>query len=320
MLQQTRVDQATPYYHRFMEVFPTVQDLAEADQQQVLKAWEGLGYYSRARNLHYAARQVADELNGRVPESYKELLKLKGIGPYTAAAVSSIAFNEGQAAVDGNVIRVITRLFGVEEDVRKTQTRKQVQELADELIDPDRPGDHNQAMMELGSQVCTPSSPDCAHCPVQVHCEAYRSVSTDRIPYKSSAKKRPHKQIGAGIIHNDKGEVLIALRPEDAMLGGLWEFPGGKKEENEEIRDTVARELKEELGVEVQVTREFMILDHAYSHFTITLHAWLCTIRSGEPYAKSSQQIRWVRIEELPEYPFPKANKALTEKLIEKGI
>ncbi|MEX2479130.1 MAG: A/G-specific adenine glycosylase [Gracilimonas sp.] len=319
MLQQTRVDQATPYFQSFISLFPTVYDLAKAEQQEVLKAWEGLGYYSRARNLHSAAKMVVDEYDGKLPETYDEVIKLKGIGPYTAAAVTSIAFNKPNAVVDGNVIRVLTRYFGIEEDTRSTKTRNKVQEFANELIDEDRPGDFNQALMELGSEVCSPSNPSCMDCPVQSGCVAAKMTKTDVIPYKSPAKKKPHHVIGVGIIEDENGKLLIALRPEDAMLGGLWEFPGGKQKEGEEIQDTVQRELKEELGVEVKAYKELMSLKHTYSHFSITMHAWFCKLISGTPQPKESQEVRWVQRNKLERYPFPKANKVLTQRLTNKG-
>jgi A/G-specific adenine glycosylase len=319
MLQQTRVDQAWPYFERFISEFPTVHDLAAAPQQQVLKAWEGLGYYSRARNLHAASKMIVEEFDGKLPEEYDEIIKLKGIGPYTAAAITSIAFGKPNAVVDGNVIRVITRYFGIEEDVRKTGTVRKVQEHVNELISHEHPAEFNQGLMEIGSLICKPGKPDCLNCPIQSGCVATKMAKTDTIPYKSPAKKKPHKHIGVGIIEHKNGEVLIALRPEDAMLGGLWEFPGGKQEEGEEIQATVERELKEELGVEVHAYKEFMKLKHTYSHFSITLHAFLCKLISGDPKPKSSQEIRWVEINELEEYPFPKANKKLTERLMEKG-
>jgi len=315
MLQQTRVDQAWPYFENFMRQFSTVYDLAESDQQQVLKAWEGLGYYSRARNLHAASKMIVEDFNGKLPESYDEIIKLKGIGPYTAAAITSIAFNKPNAVVDGNVIRVITRYYGIEDDVRSAKTTRQVQELVNELISHKYPAEFNQGMMELGATICSPTKPDCDQCPIQAGCIATKIAKTDSIPYKSKTKKKPHKEIGVGIIEREDGKVLIALRPEDVMLGGLWEFPGGKQEKGESITQTVERELMEELDIEVHAFEKFMSFKHTYSHFSITMNAYLCTLISGTPKPKSSQEIRWVEKSELIEYPFPKANKVLTEKL-----
>lgn len=316
MLQQTRVDQATPYFNRFIERFPTVFDLAEANQQEVLSVWEGLGYYSRARYLHAAAKKVVEKYDGTVPDSWDEITQLKGIGPYTASAVLSIAFQKPYAVVDGNVIRVLSRYFGVEGDVRRSATKNAIQEHADALLDQERPGDFNQAVMELGATVCTPSNPNCEACPLAGGCIAYQQVKTEEIPYKSPAKKVPHHTIGVGIIMNDNNEVLIALRPNDAMLGGLWEFPGGKKEDGESIKQTVVRELHEELGVDVEIVEPLMQLKHAYSHFKITLHAYVCSLVDGNPQPKTSQEIKWVAIEQLDQFPFPKANRRLTDKLM----
>ena len=315
MLQQTRVDTVIPYYHQFLEKFPTVYDLAGADQQQVLKYWEGLGYYSRARNLHQAAKTVVENFDGKLPSTYKEVNSLKGIGPYTAAAILSIAYQKKYAVVDGNVIRVITRFYGIRDDIRSSAIKNQVQEYADELITEQQPGDFNQAVMELGATVCKPSNPECGNCPLSAHCLAFNSAQTDVIPYKSPAKKIPHYQIAVGLIVNDQNELLIALRPNDGMLGGLWEFPGGKKEKNESLKKTVARELKEELGVDVDVFKKFQQLNHAYSHFKITMHAFWCKIKTGEPTPKSSQKIMWVSLDDIGNYPFPKANKTLIEVL-----
>ena len=319
MLQQTRVDQVVPYFERFMNRFPDVYHLAEASQQEVLKVWEGLGYYSRARNMHHAAKTVVREFNGKVPETYDEITSLKGIGPYTASAVLSIAHNKRYAVVDGNVIRVLARYYGIEDDVRSSKTKKEIQFRVDELQSAQRPGDFNQALMELGATVCKPTNPDCMECPLQTGCVAVNQVKTDTIPYKSPKKKRPHHHIGIGIIINEHGHVLIALRPDDVMLGGLWEFPGGKRKKNEQIQDAVIRELKEELDVKVEVKSFFMKLNHAYSHFTITLHAYLCHIVSGEPKPSASQKIKWVPLDALTDYPFPKANRKITEKLMKGG-
>lgn len=318
MLQQTRVEQAKPYYERFMREFPTVQHLAEAPEQKLMKAWEGLGYYSRARNLQAAARTICEAYDGKLPESYDELIKLKGIGPYTAAAISSIAFGEKQAAIDGNVIRVICRFFGIEEDVTKSKTKKHINELANTIISENRPGTFNEAMMELGATICTPHKPLCMYCPVQVNCQAFATAKTAQIPYKPKKKKVPHKDISVGLMFNETGEVLIAQRPAEGLLGGLWEFPGGKQEQGERIEDCLEREFKEELDVEISDIEFFMQVDHAYSHFKVRLHVFICTHAAGEPKALASQQVKWVEPKQLPEYPFPKANKVIIEKLLQR--
>lgn len=316
MLQQTRVDQAMPYFRRFMECFPTVYRLAEASQEDVLRVWEGLGYYSRARNMHYAAGQIVREYNGNIPDSMEKIRKLKGIGPYTSAAILSIAYGKPHAVVDGNVIRVLSRFVGIEKDVRKPAVVKEIQDAADRFLDDASPGDFNQAMMELGATVCTPKSPLCSSCPLQSDCFAHREKRTTQIPYKSPAKKRPHKHIAVGVIRDKQNRFLIARRPENVMLGGLWEFPGGKQEKGEKIKQTLERELLEELGVRVNVESEIMQIKHGYSHFTITLHAYFCSIVAGNPQPKSSQALEWVYPEELKDYPFPKANRLLTETLM----
>src|SRR5699024_1175054 len=193
-----------------------------------------------------------------IPDNWNDIITLKGVGPYTASAVLSIAFRKKYAVVDGNVIRVLSRYYGIEYNVRSSKTKNTIQEYADDLIPEGRPGDFNQAAMELGATVCTPSNPDCGKCPLQSGCLAFNMVKTYVIHYKSKNKKRPHHHIGVGIILNpNKDKTLIALRREDVMLGGLWEFPGGKQEAGEKLPETVKRELHEELGVEVSITRPF---------------------------------------------------------------
>lgn len=315
MLQQTRVETVIPYYENFLENFPTVYKLAQANQQQVLKCWEGLGYYSRGRNLHHASKTIVEDFEGKIPSTYKEITSLTGIGPYTAAAVLSIAYQKKYAVVDGNVIRVITRFKGIKNDIRKSATKTRVQQFADSVISNNRPGDFNQALMELGATVCTPKNPNCEICPLAISCNAHKTAQTDVIPYKSPSKKIPHHHIGVGLIVDDKNRLLISLRPDNAMLGGLWEFPGGKKDATESIRQTVKRELKEELTVEVKVFDKFIQLKHAYSHFKITLHAFWCKIVSGHPVPKSSEKLKWVTLSEIDEFPFPKANKSIIKDL-----
>lgn len=315
MLQQTRVDQAMPYYHRFTAAFPDIESLAKADRHDVLRLWEGLGYYSRARNMQDAARQIMESFNGKFPESYDDIIRLKGIGPYTAAAISSIAFGGPHAVVDGNVIRVMSRYAGIADDVRKSDVLKRINALAQELLDAENPGDHNQAVMELGATVCTPSNPDCLHCPVNDGCTAFMTANTDAIPYKSPAKKTPHHQIVVAVCVDDENRVLIAQRPEDKMLGGLWEFPGGKVEKGEQLEAALHREIREELGVGIETGEKVAGIKHTYSHFKITLHAWLCRITENEPQPKAGKQLKWVSATELDAFPFPKANRKLTQAL-----
>jgi len=315
MLQQTRVDTVIPYYKRFLNQFPTVFDLANASQQEVLKCWEGLGYYSRGRNLHHASKEVVEKFDGKLPTTWKEITTLKGIGPYTASAILSIAFQKKYAVVDGNVIRVLSRYYGLKNDIRKTSTKQTIQNFADDLIPENNPGDFNQAVMELGATVCTPQNPDCNNCILSVECIANKSAQTEIIPYKSPAKKIPHYNIAVGLILNDNNELLIALRPNESMLGGLWEFPGGKQKESESLKETTSRELKEELGIDVEVFSKFQDLNHTYSHFKITMHAFWCRITNGEPEPKSSQKIQWVSLDEIDQFPFPKANKTIIKRL-----
>lgn len=315
MLQQTRVDQATPYYLRFMQQFPTVHDLANAEQQQLMKAWEGLGYYSRARNLQAAAKEIVDSYNGLLPTNYDALISLKGIGPYTAAAIASIAFGEAKAAIDGNVIRVVSRYFGIQEDVTKTAIKKHIGDLAQSMIDKNRPGDFNEAMMELGATICKVGTPLCDACPLQRNCVADKMVMQTRIPYKPKKKKVPTKDIAVGIMFNEQQKVLIAKRPEEGLLGGLWEFPGGKKEENESLVACLHREFEEELAVQLYDLEAFMEVKHAYSHFKVVLHVYLCKHKSGVPKPLASQEIKWVSLDELSEFAFPKANHHIIEAL-----
>lgn len=320
MLQQTRVDQAMPYYNRFLERFSDVSSLAEADLDDVLKLWEGLGYYSRARNMHQAAKQIVKKHGGKFPETHGDVITLKGVGTYTAAAVMSIAFNQAFAVVDGNVTRVLCRFFGIKGDVRTSTVKKQVSLYADRFLDPSRPGDFNQALMELEAMICTPAKPGCSNCPLQTGCCARQHGLTSELPCKSPGKKRPHHQIAVGVVHNKTGQMLIARRPDNAMLGGLWEFPGGKQEPGESLANTVRRELKEELGIDVSVdAKPFQVIRHAYSHFTITLHAFFSKIleSSPPPVTKNKEPFCWVGPEELADFAFPKANRKITDSIVE---
>lgn len=314
MLQQTQVDQVIPYYDRFMARFPTVQALAEASLDAVLKAWEGMGYYSRARLMHKAARQIVDSHGGQFPQTYEAVRALPGLGEYTAGSVLSIAFNQPYPAVDGNVLRVFARVFRVETDPKKTEARRQITEYVSALIPKGEARDFNQAIMELGALICRPQ-PRCEQCCWAEDCRARKELPDPSVlPVRSPKKARPHYEIAVGIIWKDD-TVLIARRAPDGLLGNLWEFPGGKREPGESLEACCRREVWEEMDIDVDVTAPFMTVEHGYSHFSITLHAFYCRYLAGTPAPKTATDCRWVTVAELSHYAFPKANKVLIEAL-----
>jgi A/G-specific adenine glycosylase len=319
MLQQTQITTVIPYYHQFLAAYPSVHDLAAADLDAVLKLWEGLGYYSRARHLHRAAQVVSRDMGGVFPATAEGLRALPGVGPYTAGAIASIAYGERAPVLDGNVIRVFSRLFDLSEDVSLPRTQQKLWAMAAELVPEDSPGDYNQALMELGQKVCKPRSPLCSACPVQAHCAAHRAGTQAERPVKRKKAPTPHYQVTAGLIRDDVGRLLIAKRPEDKLLGGLWEFPGGKFEaaQDADLPACLRRELREELAIEVEVGEFFAQVDHAFTHFKITLHAFECRYlaEGGPPQAIACTAWRWVAEEELAQYAFGKADRAIIERL-----
>ena len=318
MLQQTQVATVIPYFRRFVRRFPSVRRLAGARQQSVLKAWEGLGYYTRARNLHRAAREVARYHHGRIPATAGELQALPGIGAYTAAAIASICFNEPIAVVDGNVTRVFTRFLGIARMSTSPRVRKEIVEFLSRCIPAAAPGDFNQAMMELGATVCRPRNPDCRACPLSRQCVALKTGRTAILPARPPARKIPQYEIAVGIVRK-KNKVLIARRRSDQMLGGLWEFPGGKRRRGESLAETVRREIREETGVRVRVGKRLCLVQHAYSHFRIRLHAFECAYRSGTASARASDEVRWAPVDSLKKYPFPVANRRILDILSSKN-
>ena len=315
MLQQTRVDQVIPYFNRFMKRFPSMKSLAAASQEDVLKIWEGLGYYSRARNLHKAARIIATDHKSRFPNTAEEIIKLPGIGGYTAAAIGSLAFNLNLAVLDGNVIRVLSRLFAYAKDSRSTVAKKELQKLADELLVQGNAGNYNEAMMELGATVCLPKNPRCVDCPLARVCLGHESGRPTDYPVKAPKKKVPHIVVGAAVVTNRKGEVLIAQRRDTDMLGGLWEFPGGKQEPGETIQQCIARELKEELGINVEIGDFLITVKHAYSHFTMEMHTYFAKIKSSRPRSIECQDFQWLKFSDLRRVPYSKADLYIIEEL-----
>lgn len=314
MLQQTQVETVKPYYERFLTAYPTVSDLAAAPLDDVLKLWEGLGYYSRARNLHRAAQAVAAQ-GGEFPHTVDELLALPGIGRYTAGAIASIAFGARASVLDGNVIRVYARLLDLLEDVTQTATQAKLWDQAEAWLPEQRAGDYNQALMDLGRLVCKPKKPLCGQCPIRAHCLAYQRGTQDERPVKKAKAPTPHYDVTAGMIWNERGELLIAQRPLDGLLGGLWEFPGGKQEDGETLPHCLQRELREELAIEVEVGELFTRVEHGFTHFRITLHAFTCRYVSGEPQALGVRDWKWVLPGELSRYSFGKADRQVIDAL-----
>ncbi len=315
MLQQTQVETVIPYYERFLAAFPTVQALADAPLDTVLKRWEGLGYYSRARNLHRAAQIVAQEMGGNFPSTADELEKLPGIGRYTAGAISSIAFGQRAPVLDGNVIRVFARLTDLNTEVTQNAVKMKLWTLAEDWLPAERAGDYNQALMELGRTVCKPRNPLCGICPIQAHCAAFTNGTQNERPVKAKKAPVPHYDVAAGVIWNDVGQLLIAQRPLKGLLGGLWEFPGGKQEQGETLPECLKRELREELAIEVEVEDLFTVVHHGFTHFKITLHAFMCRYRSGAPQKIGVHDWAWVSVNELDQYSFGKADREVIAAL-----
>ena len=311
MLQQTQLAVALPYWERWMATFPTLEALAAASLDQVRLQWQGLGYYSRARRLHEAAQLLVDR---PWPHAMEGWMALPGVGRTTAGSILSSAFNAPTPILDGNVKRVLARLMAHPRPPARDAVL--FWRWSEALLDPLRPRETNQALMDLGATLCTPRSPSCHRCPWQAHCAAYAAGDPCLWPMTDASKPLPFQVIGVGVVINAAGEVLIDQRLEEGLLGGMWEFPGGKQEQGETIETCIARELKEELGIAVTVGDELITVDHAYSHKKLRFVVHLCTWVSGEPQPLASQQVRWVRPDDLENYAFPAANARIIEALL----
>ncbi len=325
MLQQTRVDTVVDYFMRWMEKFPCIEDLAAVDEQDVLNLWEGLGYYSRARNLHKAAKLLVEsslspreypkeykraggEGRAQLPEDTKSLQKLPGIGRYTAAAISSMAFGHDAAALDGNIRRVYARVFNVEEVLGTRDAEKILWGIAEDILPKGEAGDYNQALMDLGSAICTPRNPSCDKCPLNEFCEAYQLDIQEMRPVRKTKKAVPH-HVHAGAVIVKKGRVLLAQRPKKGLLGGMWEFPNGRIEENP--AQELAILIWEGYQVKIRVGNPLGKVDHAYTHFKITEYAFLCTM-SG---SSIKENMRWVGLKDLDDYPMGKVDREIVKML-----
>ena len=322
MLQQTRVDTVIPYYERFMDRFPTLEVLADAPEEEVLKSWEGLGYYSRARNLQMAAREVKERYNGVIPDNPEEIASLKGIGPYTAGAILSIAYNRPEPAVDGNVMRVLSRFFRIHDDIAKVSTRKRMEQLVRGIIPHESAGDFNQALMELGALVCTPRGPQCLICPVMEHCGGRLAGEEERLPVKTKAKPpRPERRLAALITGtgNMKDKVLFRLRPGTGLLAGMWELPHvevpGPRHDYSETwkRERLKAGLKEE-GIEISSSEWMMRVEHTFSHIHWDMDVYLCVPAFGQD-APLPEGWRWMDAEERKRAAFPNVFLRILERV-----
>ena len=316
MLQQTRVNTVIPYYAAFLGKYPTVGALAGADPQEVLKVWEGLGYYARARNLYKAAVIVDQRYRGKIPADYRELRALPGVGEYVAAAVASIAFDQPYPVIDGNVKRVLARFAKIEAPVNDSAMADSFKKMAVKFIDAGRPGIYNQALMELGALLCTPKNPHCALCPVSACCGALSKGLVSQYPKRIQKDRIPLYQIVVGVVLK-ADKLLITRRKENGLLGGLWEFPGGKVNRDEDPRDACLREIREEVNLEIAIEEYLARVKHAYTHFRIEMDVFICRYIFGEIILKGPVDFRWISIAEIDRYPFPKSNHKFFARLKE---
>lgn len=311
LLQQTRVQQASPYFERFVHRFPNVRSLARAREETVLKIWQGAGYYARARHLHAAARLLRDEHGGRLPSSVEELEKLPGFGKYISRAVASLAFDAPVVALEANGRRVAARWWADRADVRTPATQRRLSRRLERLLPVGRSAAFNEALMELGETICLPARPRCSVCPVRAYCRAFATLpDPGSIPRRRGRVRRPHVR-AAVVVVEAGGRYLVQRRPSSGLLGGLYEFPGGKIEAGETPIRAARRELREETGLRIGPLSPAGVVHHAYSHFTVELHIFRGRLTGPLPRLPSRRQ-RWAGLGELRHLPLPKA----TEKVV----
>lgn len=309
MLQQTRIATVKDYYIRFLTLFPTLEALAQASLDEVLKAWEGLGYYSRARNLHRLAQVVVNEFGGAFPTAPEALQQLPGIGRYTAAAIASIAFGARAAVLDGNVIRVLTRLLDLPDEIGSPRVEQQLWNLADALLPTERCGDYNQALMDLGRRLCVPRRPLCESCPVRSFCVAYANGTQHLRPVKKQKAPLPIVRAVAAVLRDAKGRLLLVQRPAEGLLGGLWMLPGGNCEADEAGADCLRRVLQQSLNITVIVGEEMAATTQDFTHFRLHLRAFACEWQSGT--LASTNNTTWATNEALSQYSLGKADRQI---------
>jgi len=319
MLQQTQVATVIPYYHHFLGRFPTIFELAHADLQEVLRSWEGLGYYGRARNLHKAAGIVVQQHGGTIPNRWEDFRSLPGVGDYIAAAVLSMAFNRPHPVADANVRRVLSRMLLIEDPVNRSTATGRFLEAADRFLDHRRPGAINQAMMELGALVCRPQHPLCRACPVTDWCSAHKSCQVAEFPKRTARRPTPVYPTAVGVVFKG-GRVLITRRKPEGLLGGLWEFPGGNIRDGESPETACIREIKEAVNLTACVDSRLCRLRHAYTHFRIVMDVFCCSYVSGRVRLNGPMDHRWITLEQTAAYAFPRANHKFMPQLREYAL
>jgi A/G-specific adenine glycosylase len=308
MLQQTRVETVTPYFEKWMNLFPDINSLAKAKEQDVLNAWEGLGYYSRARNLHKAAKIIASKFNGQLPRDLTELRTLPGIGPYTVGAIASIAYKMDVPTLDGNLRRVFSRLYDVTEFVDSPAGEKILWEFAAQNLPKGKAGDYNQALMDLGATVCLPKNPRCLLCPLMKFCKARKNGTQEQRPLLKPKKRSPH-YIHAAAVIVERGRVLLCQRPSNGLLGGMWEFPNAKVDEDP--AGELAKVLHAAYRLRVREKEALGIVRHVYTHFKVTVHVFRCE----SALVPKNKALKWVKIGELDDYPMGRVDRQIAEKL-----
>jgi A/G-specific adenine glycosylase len=313
MLQQTRVETVIPYYQKWMQRFPTLEKLAQSDLQDVLRVWEGLGYYSRGRNLHRAAQILMRDHHGIIPCDSQDLIRLPGIGRSTAGAIASISFNQDEPILDGNVKRVLTRLNNYPKPVNEPKNQDDLWKMAEVLLPKGRAGIFNQALMELGETICLPRKPLCAGCPIKNECQSFQLGLQEKRPVRKPKARVPHHEVAAAVICKD-GTYLLTQRPEGKLLAGLWEFPGGKLEKGETLQQGLQRELQEELNINVDVRQLLGVYRHAYTHFTVRVHAFDCRLRSRRIKPGEGQSFAWVAAADFGQYPMGKVDRLIASQ------